>query len=106
MNNKEMVFWLALGSVVGLVIPMDICASQVQDIYGAKEIMKVGGNLKTFMFDVVVPYVAFAFGGVQTVRSLASNNYQSMGAYGLLTASSFVMPAFLGGVFGNSMLIP
>lgn len=105
MNKREMLALICLGLVVGLLIPTDIFASEVSDVYGAKDILKVGGKLKTFMFDVAVPYVGGIFGGIRAVKSLASNEYESLGKWALLAASSFIIPPYINNVWGSAMLI-
>jgi hypothetical protein len=97
---------MGVGLMICLLIPFDAFAAQVKDVYGARKILEIGSNLKTFMFETAVPYTAGIFGGVNVIRSLSTNNYQALGGYGLLTASAFVVPPFLEGIFGSSMLIP
>ena len=105
MKKKEIISLVCFGIALGLLIPMDAFATKTTG-YGGKEIAKIGTDLKDLMFNIAVPYTAGIFGGYNTVKSFMSNNYQAMGAFALLTASSFVMPPFLNGIFGSSMLLP
>jgi hypothetical protein len=105
MNKTKIITLVCLGVAIGLVLPSDIFATTT-DVYGAKEIAKIGNKLKDFMFEVAVPYAGGIFGGINTIKSFMSNNYQSMGIFAMLTASSFIVPPFLNGVFGSSMLLP
>ncbi|WP_158383140.1 hypothetical protein [Candidatus Protochlamydia sp. R18] len=58
------------------------------------------------MFDTAVPYAAGIFGGYNVIKAFMANHYQSMGVFALLTATSFIVPPFLKGVFGASLLLP
>ncbi len=105
MKKGQILALACLGIAISLMIPTEVLANTTS-AYGAKEIAKIGDNLKNFMFDIVVPYTAGIFGGYHTMKSFMANNYQSMGVFALLTASSFVVPPFISGVFGSSMLLP
>lgn len=105
MKRRELLALICLGVCLGVLLPGDVFATKT-NMYGAKEVSEIGKNLQSFMFDIVVPYVAGIVGGYQTVKAFMANNFQSMGMFALLTASSFVMPPFLNGVFGTSMLLP
>lgn len=105
MKKREIFALACLGIAVGMLLPLEVLA-KTTSVYGAKEITKIGDNLKNFMFDVAVPYTAGIFGGYHTIKSFMANHYQSMGVFALLTASSFIVPPFLKGVFGASMLLP
>jgi hypothetical protein len=105
MQKRKILALACLGIAIGAFLPLEIFATQT-NVYGAKEIAKIGDNLKDFMFDVAVPYTAGIFGGYHTIKSFMANHYQSMGIFVLLTASSFIIPPFLKGAFGTSMLLP
>lgn len=105
MERRKILAIIGLGIVAWLAMPAESYAAQTT-VYGAKEISKIGDKLKDFMFNVAVPYAGGIFGGINTIKSFMANNYQAMGVFALLTASSFVVPHFLDGVFGSSMLLP
>lgn len=105
MKTRDVLAIACLAIAIGLILPSEVLASKT-DVYGAKEIIKIGENLKNFMFDIAVPYTAGIFGGYHTIKSFMSNHYQSMGVFALLTATSFIVPPFLNGAFGSSMLLP
>ena len=105
MKKKEILAVACLGIALGMLLPAEVFATKTS-VYGAKEITQIGDNLKNFMFDIAVPYTAGIFGGYHTIKSFMANHYQSMGVFALLTASSFIVPPFLKGVFGASMLLP
>src|SRR4051812_30651208 len=91
MKKMEILACVCLGIAVGLLLPTEVFVANTT-VYGAKEIAKIGDNLKDFMFDVAVPYTAGIFGGYHTIKSFMANHYQSMGVFALLTASSFIVP--------------
>ncbi len=105
MKKQKIVAIACLTIAIGLMLPVEVLASKTS-VYGAKEISKIGNNLQAFMFDIAVPYTAGIFGAYHTIKSFIANHYQSMGVFALLTASSFIVPPFLKGVFGASILLP
>ena len=105
MKKRDILAFVCLAIATSMILPAEVFAAKT-NVYGAKEIAEIGDNLKNFMFDVAVPYTAGIFGGYHTIKSFMANHYQSMGVFALLTASSFIVPPFLKGVFGTSMLLP
>lgn len=104
MKKRELITFICLGVLLSTFVPTEILATKTNE-YGAQQITAIGDKLQSFMFDVVVPYTGGIFGGIHTVKSLVNNNYQAMGGFALLAASSFILPHFLKGVFGNSLLL-
>ena len=105
MSKKELLTLACLGIAVGVLLPTEIFANKTT-AYGAQEVARIGKDLKDFMFEILIPYAGGIFGGYQTIKSFMTNNYQSMGVFALLTATSFIMPPFLNGAFGAGMLLP
>lgn len=107
MKKREIFAMICLATIVGLMLlPTEVLASNTS-LYGAKEIIKTGKDLKAFFFEAVLPFVGFIFGGYRAFQSLMANHYQAMGIYALLAVSCvFVFPPFLESVFGSSLLLP
>lgn len=95
-----------MGLAISMMIPVEVFAAK-SDVFGGKEIMKAGVTMRSFIFDVIIPYGGGIFAGVYCFKSLSQNNYQMAAAFLLLAGSLIVVvPAFINGTFGTSALIP
>ncbi len=103
MKKRELLTLACLGLAAGLLLPVDLMAKT--NLYGGDAIAAEGENMKNFIFGTVVPYVATGAAGYRTVTSMMSNDFHSMGIYGLVAVASLMMPKFISGVFASSMLI-
>lgn len=106
MSNKNVWVLIFVGLAISMMIPVEVFAAK-SDVFGGKEIMKAGVTMRSFIFDVAIPFGGGIFAGIYSFKALSQNNYQVAGAFLLLAgALMFVVPAFINGTYGTSALIP
>lgn len=106
MSQKNVFNLILMGLAMSLMIPVEVLAAK-SNVFGGQDIMKAGVTMRSFIFDVIIPFGGGIFAGVYSFKALLQNNYQVAAAYLLLAgALIFVVPAFINGTFGTSALIP
>lgn len=105
MKKRDLLVIACACLAAAVLFPTDVLATKTSS-FGAGEIQSKGKEAEDFIFGAIVPYVGGAVGGYKAISSLLSNNLQGLAVYGLTAISCLVLPSFISGVFGSSMLLP